>query len=124
VLKGPTAELYLYLCCVCRDVKIPGCPACDVASVNLTIFVITHWLFSQVVMLAWTAYSLLAVQLFLFSKASIPALGPMGCPVQWVVGAVFLRNTVASTPPFGVKVKNVQAVLPFVMCLHAVCHGA
>jgi len=79
--------------------------------------------------LAWNAYSLLAVLLFLFSKATIPALGPMGCPVQWVLGAFssgikWRVQEAGSAPPYGVRVKNVQTVLPLATCLHAVCHGA
>jgi hypothetical protein len=87
------------------------------------------WLFSQVFILAWSAYSLLAALLFLFSEALIRALRPMVCPIQWVVGAHFLGiewqvHEAGFAPPFGVKVKDVQALPPLAVCLNAICHDA
>ena len=77
----------ILLLCVCCDIKIPGCTANDIPCVNFNHFFHNVLVFLPGFIQAWNAYSLLAVLLFLFSKATIPALGPMGCPVQWVVGA-------------------------------------
>jgi hypothetical protein len=69
-------------------------------------------------------------EIFLFSIASSPAVGPTQPPIQWALRAVFLgvkqpRHEADSPPPTSVKVKNGGTIpsLPHVfMVWHLIKH--
>jgi hypothetical protein len=63
--------------------------------------------------------------IFLFSTASRPAMGPTQPLIQKVPRALFQRakrsgSEADHSPPFSAEVKNGEALLPPSLCLHSV----